>query len=82
MIHWEDSARILANITRIDEYTYADDAPYRPDLTTGPNVVPPFAQSAITDAWHENPFLRPDLKVSKVWYSMAMFYFSSNFKQG
>ena len=59
---WQETAQILTMVTRIDEYTFADDAPYRP-VTTG-HPLPPFVQSAITDAWHENPFLRPELKVN------------------
>ena len=60
---WQESAHILTMVMRIDEYTFVDDAPYRPLIEGHP--LPPFVQSVITDAWHENPFLRPDIKVNK-----------------
>ena len=60
---WQESAHILTMVMRIDEYTFVDDAPYRPLIEGHP--LPPFVQSVITDAWHENPFLRPDIKVKK-----------------
>ena len=38
-----------------------DGPPYRPSLSAC--NIEPFVQGCITDGWHENPLLRPDVKV-------------------